>query len=147
MPIPDFPTLDSATPADRLSGFWWWVRDALASLQSEEYQHLFVPQLINPMRAAWEAAQHHFEVARPFLAEIPPVQIWLHGLHGPELDFKLAAVGYWAERFTANSSATLLRRLLNSIDTLLNSLLDAIGLGGAVQEIKDVIRDAITDDP
>ena len=101
------------------------------------------------MRAAWEVARHRFEFAHPFLAKIPPHQIWLHGLDGPELDVKLATVRYWAGRFTAEASATHLRRLLNSIDTLLDSLLDAIGGAGAgaVQEIKDVIRDAIVDGP
>ena len=70
MPIPSLPAFDGAEPAQRLEGFWWWVQDTLDTLQGEEYRHLFVPQLVAPMRAAWQEARPRFEVAQPFLARL-----------------------------------------------------------------------------
>ena len=145
MPIEPFLPQDEAEPIEGPSEFCCWVQDTLEALQDEEYRRLFVPELIGPMKAAWIHARPRFEEVQALLAQTQLDQIELHGLSGPELDFKLKTVRYWAGRFIEGGSAVVLRRLLDSIDTLLVSLLDAIGGGGAVQEIKDAIRDAIAD--
>lgn len=87
------------------------------------------------------------------VANLAPGQVVRHGLGGAQLDFELATVRYWAQRFIDRQSIALdraakgvLRWLLNAINTLLTSLASAVGAGTALQEMKDAIRDAIAAD-
>ena len=116
-----------------------WVRKTLGHLVAEadsEYRRIFVPDLIAPMQNAWRDVEPEFEVLADSVAHLAPWRIARHGLWGVQLDFKLATVRYWAQRFIERESIApdraakgVLRWLLNAINTLLTSLASAVGAG------------------
>ena len=76
------------------------------------------------------------------IAEISPESIERHGLYGDPLRFKLAVVRHWYDAFRGVGGVGLLRRLLDALEGLLDSIIDAAGTGGAVKEIKEAIRNS-----
>jgi len=68
-----------------------------------------------------------------------------HGLNGAQLQFKLKNVEHRERRFRFRPLAGPLRRLVQAIDTLLDSILDALHIGKALKELKDGVFDATED--
>ena len=147
MPLPVFPNLDDLDDFAKRTQFVDWVLDALRHLvEDEEYRELFVDDLHGDMRAAWNDADGTFDELPEAVAALHPRQVVLHGLAGAQLRFKLATVRYWAERFLGDGgNGFVLRRLLDSIDTLLDSLLAATGAGSSLKELKDAVRSSVND--
>ena len=156
MPITRLPGFEETGDAGKRRDFVLWVRKTLGHLVEQadrEYSRVFVPALIGPMGDAWREVEPEFEVLAGSVADLTPGQVVRHGLGGAQLDFKLATVRYWAQRFIDQqpialiwSAKRLLWFLLNAINTLLKSLASAVGAGTALQEMKDAIRDAIAVD-
>ena len=146
MSIPTFDALPSASPTARCRSFVLFVRDALNELATgNEYNNMFVANLRDHMRHAWEDAEPQFDALQNAIAQLDADTVTRHGLAGPQLDFKLATVAHWATRFSGGATTDVLRRLLDAINNLLHSLLDATGTGSALSELKDAIRDALDD--
>lgn len=80
------------------------------------------------MRDAWEdgAIGQSFDALGNAVSVLHGDQVQRHGLAALQLEFKLATVRHWAGHFRANPDVEGLRRLLDAIDNLLESLLDAI---------------------
>ena len=96
------------------------------------------------MKAAFEEVKGSFDNLAVQAANIQLTNIQSHGLGGAQLDFKLRTVEFWADRVRhPNIGSRWIRRLLDAIDTLLDSILDAVGIGSSIKEIKDAIRDAM----
>ena len=156
MPIEPLLEFDGANDADKRRDFVLWVKKTLGHLVGEadrEYWRVFVPDLIAPMEEAWAEAKSAFEVLADLVVHLNPSQVLAHGLWGAQLEFKLATVRYWAQRFIEQQSIGLnraakgiLRWLLNAINTLLTSLASAVGASTVLQEMKDAIRNAIAAD-
>ena len=156
MPIGPLPEFDGVDDALKRRDFVLWVKKTLGHLVGEadrEYWPVFVPDLIGPMAEAWSEAEPDFEVLADSVANLGPGQVLRHGLGGAQLEFKLATVRYWAQRFIDQQSIALnrvakgiLRWLLDAINTLLTSLASAVGAGTALQEMKDAVRNAIAAD-
>ena len=145
MPTP--PDFTGASDRALLRQYVSWVHAFLKELveadRSPNDPDLFAQELIGPMREAWAEVQPAFQHVIGAAGEIPPEQMERHGLIGAQLRFKLATVTWRWNLFHRRKSTPLFRRLLNSIDTLLNSILSAIpGGASAVSEMKDAIRDA-----
>ena len=62
-------------------------------------------------------------------------QLREHGLYGWQLAFKLAVIQFFYGRYLLIGKG-ILKKLLGIIDDLLKSILDAVGGGGAISEIK-----------
>lgn len=110
------------------------------------------------LHQAWEDTVGQFRRLEQSVINIGPGEVARHGLGGAQLKFKLANVARWSERLgdgdlPTPDDATMarlpakwrkyIRHLLNSINNLLKSILDAVGAGSALQEIKDAIKDAL----
>lgn len=103
---------------------------------------LFDERLLPPMRAAWEEARPRFDYVAARAAEIGPGAIAEHGLAGRQLQYKLAVVEHRNGIFRSLGGVLGFRRVIEAIDTLLKSILDAAGVGGGLAEIKDYIGHA-----
>lgn len=68
-----------------------------------------------------------------------------HGLVGDELRFKLNNVHYFSSLYNQKPDTRHLRRLLDAIKTLLESILEALGVAGAIRETVSGMRDVIDD--
>jgi|GEM_PF-2620916 hypothetical protein len=153
MPV-EFPTFDGDDdPPLVLANFLKAVRKFLAELVETDRDslgdRLFVRALRNEMLAAWEEAQVHFDLAieraeNSYLRLQPGNALYEHGLYGRQLRFKLAVIRYFYGQYLSVGKG-ILKKLIEMIDDLLKSILDAIGAGGAISEIKDFIKDSIDD--
>lgn len=79
------------------------------------------------------------------IRDIPDDRLRAHGLSGAQLNYKFAVIGFVADKlgklkFPARHRA----RVIDAIDTVLDSLIDATGIGTALKEIKDMLRHQIT---
>lgn len=147
MPIPDFPNMDNFNDAKKRQCFVLWVKQTLSELATEEeYEQIFADTLIGLMRNAWGDVEQSFDELAESVVGLDTRQVEIHGLSGNQLDFKLATVRYWAQQFNGRAAKSVLRRLLNAINTLLVSLATAAGAGTILQEMKDAIKDAIDED-
>lgn len=110
-----------------------------------EGRPLFDDLLRELMRAAWAEARSQFEVVMPRILQISSPLIEQHGLSGQQLKFKLATIERRNTIFTQRGGGFLFHRVLGAIDTLLKSILDAAGAGGAIEEIKEYIGHSTND--
>jgi hypothetical protein len=69
-------------------------------------------------------------------------QLREHGLYGRQVAFKLAVIRFFYGRYLLIGKG-ILKKPLGVIDDVLKSILDAVGDGGAISEIKDFIKDSI----
>jgi hypothetical protein len=121
--------------------------DELVETNTDPLGHsLFWPPLYREMRPAWEEARQagYFNSVIESVENISNGEIRRHGLHGQQLRFKLAVVRFYYAQYISVGKRVL-KKLLSIIDDLLKSILDAVGAGGAISEIKDFIKDSVED--
>ena len=113
-----------------------------------EDRPFFVEKLLPEIREAWEEFREEFNVenAQKLVNETPGSVLQSYGLYGSQLRLKLSAISSWRERFLGKRTKKLLLRLLDAIDTLLDSLIQAAGIDKAIKEIKDILRNSIDED-
>lgn len=85
----------------------------------------------------------HFKRLREAIAGADPQALHAHGLYGAQLSWKLSNINFSLTRFIEERSASLLERLLDSVDALLDSVLGAVPGGSAVKELKEAVRNSI----
>ena len=79
------------------------------------------------------------------IAELSDETLVKHGLYGAQLEYKLATIDFAAHRAATGMSGWL-RKLLELIDNLLESILKALGVDSALKEIKDALLASLPDD-
>lgn len=109
-----------------------------------EGEPLFIESLWRIMGPAWEEGRHEFQRIAIGLAVTSDGRLIEHGLGGMQLRYKLGVVRYFNEQYQ-KLGKRMLKRLLESIDTLLKSIIKAVGLGDAAEELKDYIEQCIDD--
>jgi hypothetical protein len=105
---------------------------------------LFHEGLRSNLQAAWEEVQPLFSEVTTKITNISDANIYDHGLGGAQLRFKLAVVRFFYERYRRVGTGVV-KKLIDIIDTLLKSILEAIGGGGAIAEIKEFIKNSLED--
>ena len=151
MPVefPEFSGYVHADPRPVLIKFLQQLRDFLDEIVTTDAdslgsQGLFLHPLLEDMRAAWTEARPNFDGAIDRLSNLDLDRLRQHGLYGRQLRFKLAVIRFFYSRYLGVGRG-ILRKLIDIIDDLLKSLLDAMGTGGAISEIKDFIKDSLDD--
>jgi|SRR6185295_290092 len=130
----------------RLQSFVTDVRSLLEWLVEEGKDRrghdLFYEDLREPMKEAWKEVQPQFlAVDQLIQGDLGVLQE--HGLEGAQLKFKFLTVKKRFQEFWERGGREVLKWLLEAIDNVLDSILDAIGAGSAVKEIKEGIKHAI----
>jgi len=98
-------------------------------------------------KALWEFdQQEQLERALNAVESASDDDLELHGLTGAQLQFKLTAVQIRERRFLRFPVFGTLRRLIQAMDHVLDSVLDAVGASGALKELKDIVFDVTEDD-
>src|SRR5262245_29072058 len=123
-------------PRNTLVNFVKEVQKFLDELVQQD--SLFRQSLRGDMRAAWQEVQPLFSEVTTRIRNISDADIDDHGLGGAQLRFKLAVIRFFYDQYQ-RVGTTFLKKLIGIIDTLLKSILEAIGGGGAIAEIKDFI--------
>ena len=144
----NFADLDADDPRASVRGFILAVQDFLDELVtsrvSPQGKPLFWPELVDDMAAAWEAEKGRFAVAAAVAGDASVAALEEHGLTKAPLRFKLSVVRLLHARYL-EFGAPFLRKLIKAIDDLLSSILAALGLNGAITEIKDAIVNSVND--
>ncbi len=136
-----------------LVDFIYWLRDFLDDIAS--ISHEIDPSTGNPL---FEESQifflkdvlfevkerQHFENVVKLIHAAQASALIDHGLEGIQLKWKLSNINFWFGRFIDGRTAALLERLLHSIDTLLKSILGAVGAGSALEELKESVLNSMT---
>ena len=141
-------------PQIQLSQLVLQTRDLLDGLiQQPEYRKVFYPDPQMLKWEAWSSVSNRFE---PYAANVRNAEVAVLGEHGlteAELWFKLAAINFLANRFFTlfpgaplSVGRRLVSKLLEVIDKVLKSLIDAVPGGGAITEYKDICESLISDD-
>lgn len=91
------------------------------------------------------------EHLRQQIPEIRQFQIDVHGLEGPPLRFKFAVLGAISDRWdqfrSGFSVEKWLQKIIDAIDAVLDSLIDAAGgIGSLIKEFKDALSALIDDE-
>ncbi len=141
-------------PGEQLSAFVMQIKDLLSPLISDsENDHFFYDETRESMRLAWDSVERRFEDYAELVKGASTDDLENHGLTESELAFKFAAINFVAGRFYALGDGSSLgqrrrwlKKLLEIIDKLLKSILDAIPGGGAISEYKDFCESLIPDD-
>jgi hypothetical protein len=107
---------------------------------------LFVPSLVPAMQRAWDEMPGEFDRLRSELNSLSNIQIANHGFTTAQLNFKLGVIAHWWQRFSERGGRWIFRKLLEAIDNVLDSLIDALGVGGAIKEMKEAILSASDDE-
>ena len=106
---------------------------------------LFIDSLFQDVRDAWfEGREEVFRLSGA-VGELSSDKLAEHQLAGSPLKAKINTVLHWYSQFVQNSAPGIFRRLLKSINTLLNSLIEATGVGGVIHELKGTVEDSIDD--
>ncbi|MBD7923166.1 hypothetical protein [Xanthomonas bonasiae] len=75
------------------------------------------------------------------ISKAPDAKLQAHGLTGTQLRYKLSVLQDLAKRMRRVKFPGRFRpKLVDAIDTILDSLLSAVGAGTALKEIKDMLR-------
>lgn len=94
--------------------------------------------------AAWQqAVAQRVHNVRFDLREANENRLARHGLLGIELEFKLRALEAIWDRYLTQGGGQLLKKVLDIIDDVLQSILEAIGASGALDEFKSVLTNSI----
>jgi hypothetical protein len=97
--------------------------------------------------AAWRDYQRGYPLGalQLHVLELSPDTLRRHGLYGAQLTYKLATIDFAASQAFKGLSGWL-RKLLELIDNLLESILKALGVDDALKEIKDSLLVSLPDD-
>ena len=143
-----------AKPAEQLSTIVLQLEELLSQLmENPEFDEYFYGDVRQSMCKAWKSVAPRFEAYAAAVQEAAESDLATHGLTGDELEFKVEAINFVARRFfklgelsTLSRRKKWLRKLLEIIDKLLKSILDAVPGGGAISEYKDFCESLIPDD-
>lgn len=118
------------------------------SNRDEDHQHW---RVIYPLRAlqseaklAWSAFQERqsFESMVVLIREANEVALYNNGLYGHQLKYKLSLLQIRAEQ-ASRGSIRAVEKFLDIIDLIMDSLLDALGIGEAIKELIKALRNQI----
>lgn len=146
----EFPVYsDGAEPRELLQGLMRGLRELLDEIVSDNRDPLgariFPGDMIGDIRAAWTEARGSVEVV---IQRIPPLSdgsLEEHGLRGAQLRFKLNAVLNLYSRFL-QFGKKFLKKLLEILDAILDSIAEITHAGGAIKEFKHILEQFIEDE-
>lgn len=118
----------------------WLVERRIAGVAMADTPLFFVPEAEQRLFEAFEEfrGQRHIDRVIAAVEAMDQDALSVHGLTGAQLRVKLFAITQSQARFITIPGFRVLRRFIEAIDILLKSILDAAGVGGAIEEIKDI---------
>lgn len=94
---------------------------------------------------AWREFDEDFswDRAKSAIFEASAEQLQAHGLYNRQLSAKLSLFRFRMDRFLNRITKKGLLKVIDAGDTLLDSIISATGLDGALKEIKDLLRNSV----
>lgn len=112
-----------------------------------ESKLLVLEEMMPELREAWLHFDEDFnwDNAKDTIFKAPANHLESHGLYGSQLRAKLSLIRIRARRFFDSITKKGLLKLIDAYDTLLDSVIAATGLDGAIKEMKDLLRNSVDD--
>jgi hypothetical protein len=139
--------------ASYLSDFTRSLEDQLREALDEEPGALIPVEFHVLFLQAFEPVPRELALMRDAIGQAGHAALERHGLTGPSLRLKLFMIATQSDRYQLERRARgprpargLFKKLLEFIDILLESLADALGVGGLVGEFKKCIEKAVPGD-
>ena len=106
---------------------------------------MFPHDLQESIRQAWEEFEGSFDIDanKKRIAEMSGESIRRAGLLGAQLRLKVEVIGRFRQMWIEKLGKKWLKFLLSAIDTLLKSIIAAAGIDKALEEIKDILLNAL----
>jgi len=106
---------------------------------------LVLEEMLQPLGDAWEEFGKDFDLekAKDNIFKTSDQTLQDHGIYGAQAKAKKSLFNIRLKIFKGDRTKKTLLWLLDAIDTYLDSIVDATGLGTALKEIKDVLRSSI----
>jgi hypothetical protein len=150
MPLPTHDQVVDAHAKLRefLNFVYKFLRDIAKSGLDPRDQQLFLEEVRPLIEEAWAEFESDFNLDDSFgrIGYLGPTDLRAHGLYGKQLDLKLRIVEVRNALFQKFGGGKLFKPLIKAIDTLLDSLMKATGIDGAIKEIKDILGDSVAED-
>src|SRR5262249_19103576 len=122
------------------------VRKLFDNMVCSWSQVLFPQKYRQAIKDAWDQAKGWINAFLPAWQKVPQQKKSDAGLHGKQLDLKLAGLsGAW-DRFVKKGTVRLLKKLLSWINTILGSIASVVPGGEALKELKDALEKLIEED-
>ena len=141
-----FPDDVSDNPRPAISQFIEAVRDFIAEFvesgKDPTGAPLFEEALLDLMRPAFKETMPAFDALLGRTTELSDESIGKHALSGDSLRFKFSVVNHRVAEFRQRPNVGRFRWVLDTIEGVLDSIIDAAGTGGAVKELKEAIRNS-----
>lgn len=149
--MPDFIDNPSLDERERIQQFLKDVQALLAGVvetgeDTNGNRLIRDADVLREVRAAWTDSGQYFQDAHTSVADVPNRRLREHGLYGNQLGAKFTVTGRHWKRFVNIGGGRLFRKLVDVIDDLLDSILQAVGASGAISEIKDLVKNATDDE-
>lgn len=108
---------------------------------------LVLEEMMPELREAWLHFDEDFnwDKAKDAVFEAPANHLETHGLYGAQLRAKLSLVRIRVRSFFDGITKNGLLKVVDAYDTLLDSIIAATGLDGAIKEMKDLLRNSVDD--
>lgn len=109
----------------------WRIVEPLRSLQIEA-------------KLAWTSFQERqsLDSLHAAISEASESALYRNGLHGAQLEYKLGLLHLRAQRASGGSIRSI-EKFLDVVDLIMNSLLDALGVGEAIKELIRALRNQV----
>lgn len=148
----DFHSSDFDDPRQPLIKFLSYVRDLLDKLvygnraalaeDSSQGQGILDDDFIDDLESAWMEVQPQFIDVINSIGRAKDDALQQHGLWGVQLRLKLRIVNFFDRQFRTKGKSAL-KRLLDVIDDLLDSISDVVPGAKAIGEFKDAVKNCI----
>lgn len=135
---------DSQLRTAFLAGVYELLQEVAQTGADPKGKPLFEEGMRDFMGPAWMEVQDSFVQLQSKAANLPDEEVVRHGLGGDQLRFKLAATSMRERIYREVAGAGPFRWLLDTLEGLLDSIIDAAGVGGAVKEFKEAVRNSTT---
>ena len=147
----DFKQEDTKLRLHFLTGVFNLLGEVVKKPTDHFGNQLFADELLIPMQGAFKEMPQHFDSLYEAVAKLEDAPreddpINEHGLGGMQLRFKLAVVARAEKTYRDVGGFFKLRRLLGALEPFLDSLMAAVGVGGAIREFKDGVGNVGPDD-
>jgi len=133
---------------EKLSAFVHDTYILLEKLSCEKIEvegQLFLRTLPARIRDAWKGftANCPLKEVLKSISDIPAKELESHGLYGNQLKLKLAVIDVLKKRLTSFRKKKVLIELLEALDIILDGLIPATRIDGAIKNIKNSIKSSI----
>jgi hypothetical protein len=142
----------AAEARDQMFSFIQEVHDIVGRTANEPYDQrgrlLVLEEMEGELKEAWQSFNEDFswDRVKDAIYGAPDEHLQNHGLYGAQLRAKFNLVRSRIRRYFDGITKKKLLQLIDAMDTVLDSIIAATGMDGAIKEMKDLLRNSVDEE-